>query len=801
MNTNPSSSSNVVRPFSLEDVLGQNYLKQFANGANNVEHIKKHADRTKSYVSEVSGLAKTHSAALGETFREMVERQGKAFTDALQAFGANTTPSDFADYMTDFAQRSVLFLDVMRRRGNQFVEHERAGSLPVLAYEYDLIIDGSTLKNPVNYSLVRIRPPAGVKVRENGRPYIIVDPRAGHGSGIGGFKNESEVGVALDAGHPVYFCIFKTHPEPGQTIANVTRAEAAFVREVRRRHPDSPKPVIIGNCQGGWATMLLAATNPDLTGPIVVNGAPLSYWSGTRGKNPMRYYGGIYGGVAPIMMAADLGNGEFDGANLVENFEKLNPGGNYVKKYYDVFANPDGESARYLEFENWWSGFYFMSAAEIEWIVGNLFIGNKLARGGVQLDSRLHADLRNIRAPIIVFASHGDNITPPPQALNWIADIYSSVQEIKARGQKIVYTVHDSIGHLGIFVSSSVANKQHKEIVSTLKAIEAMAPGLYEMKIVNEIGEGREKHFEVSFEERTVDDILAMDDNRDDEKPFAAVDRLSRLNAELYSLTLRPVIRAMTTPATAKYRVDTNPLRMRRYALSDRNPLLSNLPQVADMVRANRRELADNNPYLIWERSAVGAMHDALNFYRDLRDGMVETMFNFSYASPQMRALGATEPGRISDVAPTDMRAFGDVSQALESIDRGGYAEAVIRILVLLASARQSVRRDRLERSNELLTTHEPFVSLGSATRRQIIHQQDLIVEFEPEQALATLPLLLQDKKDRVRAIEQCKFVIGPADEMNDESLEMFDSIKEVLGINGQSSKGRAKRLADSANA
>ena len=777
------SELNVVKPLSVKDILGRAHIENFVSKTTDIANLKKHAERTNSYVKELSGVLHTHSTSLNNNAKAMSARQSEAFSEVAQAFASNSNPSDLSNYVTDFTQRMVLFLDVMRKRGNQFVEHERAGCPPVLAYEYDLIIDGATLPNPVNYSLVRIRPPSGVETRENGRPYIIVDPRAGHGSGIGGFKSESEVGVALDAGHPVYFCIFKTHPEPGQTIAHVTRAEAAFVREVRQLHPVSPKPVIIGNCQGGWATMLLAATNPDLTGPIVVNGAPISYWSGARGKNPMRYYGGLYGGVAPVMMMADLGNGEFDGANLVANFEKLNPGGNYVKKYYDVFANPDGESARYLEFENWWSGFYFMSAAEIEWIVGNLFIGNKLARGGVQLDSRLHADLRNIRAPIIVFASHGDNITPPPQALNWIADIYSNVQEIKARGQKIIYTVHDSIGHLGIFVSASVANKQHKEIVSTLKAIEAMAPGLYEMKIVNETGEGRDKQFEVSFEERSIDDILAMDDGRDDEKAFAAVDRISKMNAEIYSLTLRPMIRAMTTPATAKHQFDNNPLRKRRYLLSDRNPLLAQLAPTAEMVRTSRKLLDDNNPFMVLERTFFKNLHDYFDLYRDMRDGMVEATFNLIYGSPVMRALGANEPGRISDAPPTDLRTYGEVARALEGIDQGGYPEAVIRMLILLAHARKAVRRDRLERSNELLNMHEPFVALGGASRNRIIHQQGLIVEFEPEQALATLPLLLPDIEDRQRAIESCEFVVGTSDEMSDDTLKMFALIHEALNL------------------
>jgi Protein of unknown function (DUF3141) len=51
---------------------------------------------------------------------------------------------------TDMAQRSILFWDTIRRRGNQFLEHERAGKPPVLAYEYEMIMDGRTLERPVN---------------------------------------------------------------------------------------------------------------------------------------------------------------------------------------------------------------------------------------------------------------------------------------------------------------------------------------------------------------------------------------------------------------------------------------------------------------------------------------------------------------------------------------------------------------------------------------------------------------------------------------------------------------------------
>jgi len=244
----------------------------------------------------------------------------------------------------------------------------------------------------------------------------------------------------------------------------------------------------------------------------------------------------------------------------------------------------EDEAERYLEFERWWSGFYFMNENEIRWIVDNLFIGNKLARGGVSLDAGQHVDLRNIRAPIIIFASHGDNITPPPQALNWIADIYKDVRQIKARGQKIIYTIHDTIGHLGIFVSSSVAKKQHSQITSALKTIEDLSPGLYEMKIVEVKGEGVDRTYEVDFEERSIEDVLKLDGDRDDELPLSAIARFSQFGADLYQMTLRPFIKSVVSKASAQQLVDSNPLRMRRYAMSDRNPLLTAMVPLAEAV-------------------------------------------------------------------------------------------------------------------------------------------------------------------------------------------------------------------------
>jgi hypothetical protein len=151
----------------------------------------------------------------------------------------------------------------------------------VLEYEVELVMDGRTLERPVNYVLARVVPPAGVEIDAARRPFVIVDPRAGHGPGIGGFKADSEIGVAFKAGHPCYFVGFLPDPMPGQTIGDVARAEAVFLEKVIALHPDADgKPCVIGNCQAGWAVMMLAAIRPELFGPIIIAGSPLSYWAG-----------------------------------------------------------------------------------------------------------------------------------------------------------------------------------------------------------------------------------------------------------------------------------------------------------------------------------------------------------------------------------------------------------------------------------------------------------------------------------------------------------------------------------------
>ena len=49
------------------------------------------------------------------------------------------------EYMTDAAQRGILFLDVMRERGNAFREHAAETAPHVLDFDFDLVMDGRVI--------------------------------------------------------------------------------------------------------------------------------------------------------------------------------------------------------------------------------------------------------------------------------------------------------------------------------------------------------------------------------------------------------------------------------------------------------------------------------------------------------------------------------------------------------------------------------------------------------------------------------------------------------------------------------
>ena len=702
------------------------------------------------------------------------------------------------EYMVDAGQRSVLFLDILRQRGDQYREHVAQTAPHVLSYAAELIIDGRELDQPVNYVLVRIIPPKGVEIDLDRRPFVVVDPRAGHGPGIGGFKADSEIGVAMKAGHPCYFIGFLPEPMPGQTIERIAHGEAIFIEKVIERHPKADgKPCVIGNCQAGWAIMILASLRPELFGPVIVAGAPLAYWAGVHGKYPMRYSGGLLGGSWMTALTSDLGAGKFDGAWLVQNFESQNPSNTLWTKQYNVYSKADTEADRYLEFERWWGGHVNLNAEEIQFIVDELFIGNNLAAGRIKMSDGTAVDLRNIRSPIVVFCSEGDNITPPQQALHWILDLYADVDEIRAYGQTIVYTVHETIGHLGIFVSGGVAKKEHAEFSSNIDLIDVLPPGLYEATfeargadtLNDELAVGQ---WVMRCEARTLDDIRAMGGNSpEDERRFETAKRISEMNLAAYQKYLRPFIKSLVTPQMAELMRNWHPLRFQYEALSSQNPFMKTVEDAADKAREERRPVADDNPFLAFQERVSKQIVSSLDQWRDSQEALSEAMFLAVYGSPALQtAVGVdpqSTPSRKREM-DTDYHARlqARIAELKSKIGTGRLREAGIRALLYIGSARGMVDERSLEALRRMREADES-ARMTLAEFKMLVREQFFMLLLDRDAALAAIPKLLPESMDeRGKAFAIVQEVLSASAEISGEVAKRLKHVADLFGLDGQ---------------
>ncbi|MEY2688640.1 MAG: hypothetical protein RL375_2838, partial [Pseudomonadota bacterium] len=559
---------------------------------------------------------------------------------------------------------------------------------------------------------------------------------------------------------------FRPQPEEGQTLADVMAAEARFLEVVAERHPEAlSKPVVIGNCQAGWAIAMLAAARPELFGTTVLVGSPMSYWAGASKMNPMRYSGASMGGAWLASFTGDLNADRFDGAHLVENFEKLNPAHARWSKYQRLYAKVDTEAERFLDFERWWGGYFRMTGAEIETIVENLFVGNRLARGDMVIDG-LPLDLRNITSPVVCFASWGDNITPPPQALDWIIDTWGDERAIAAAGRTIIYVLHEDIGHLGIFVGGDIARKEHDQIVNSMDVIASLPPGLYEMKLRDKAGHNVERaperwdelepgSYSADFIHRTMDDIRALNpEGRDEERLFSTVAQLSEINSTVYKTWARPVVRAMANRKLADAITHLHPMRWQRQLVSDIQPGSAYLEKLAQRVREQRHALTDDHPARQVEKQISDLVEISLNLYRDLRD---QATVNWTRLAFGPFGLGAWLKPLPSDAERAEQRAAADLArhrrEVLPHLGTGNLARAVCRIVQAGMLESGSFERRSLRLARQLADFYPHDAQDTPIDWQALMREEARVLAVAPTQALQAVAAMLPDTDRRETAL------------------------------------------------
>ena len=705
------------------------------------------------------------------------------FKSLFPEFKNSVTPAQYQEYFKDFSQRYVLFMDTMRKRGNEMLEMTNDNHSTVLNFKYEKILLGTTFDRPINYWLAKVLPPEGVVTDDNKRPYVIQDPRAGQGPGIGGFKSDSEIGDALRHGSPVYFVGFNSKPVEGQTYEDVIKGQLKLYEKIDSLHPNSPKMCAIGNCAAGYLTMFNAMQRPDIFGPILIAGSPLSYWNGERGKNAMRYAGGMVGGSWINSLLGDLGGGKFDGTYLILNFDLLNPANFLWSKQYDLFANIDKEGERYLQFEKWWGDFIQFNTPEIRWLVDKLFIGNELTTGNLMTVDGIRLDPRNITSPIITFVSDGDNISPPAQSAGWIADLYKDTDEIISRGKTIVYCLNNKVGHLAIFTAAKVGKREHEVFVENMDSIDVLPPGLYELIIDTPEGEEIAGKLQSHYEPRTIDDIKALGWNsREDDRAFATVAKASEATSMLYDKFIHPWFNMFSNPQMAENLKTFRPLRLSYSLFAEKfNPFMSMFAKLAPQVEANRVEISNDNPLLEQQRKFADKITKQLEDFTNKRDKFKEHMFFNIWSNKWLQKYWGTDVG-----APRYIPSETQFDRALLKIENQGLLneamtitddiQAMVRLVIIVISNTGIISEYLVRELVKEVKEINPKILKKDLN--QVIKMQTMVVRHDRELAIQSIKEYLEIKQN---AHELFAYVQNIRDRLvNDDKIAIPEKIYET---------------------
>lgn len=310
------------------------------------------------------------------------------------------------------------------------------------------------------------------------------------------------------------------------------------------------------------------------------------------------------------------------------------------------------------------------------------------------------------------------------------------------------------------------------------------------MKIHEFQGVDDKVEYEVEFIEHQLEEVAARLNRfaRADEKPFESARAISDLNQQAYELFARPLVQAFATDEAARLARDFHPLRWQRWFLSDENPWMKWLAPAAQTVKSLRQPVEPEQPFRQVERMLSEMISGTLDLYRDMRDALSESLFFVTYGNLLPTRDGADEQRPERDLAAVeDPRNLSFVREALASIDKGGYPEALARVAALLARRGLPIPLARLELKEELLADYEDLLpDLTRDQMRRLRGRQEIVVRYEHERALETLPQLVPTPIDRTRLLTLLERVLADPRLTRQQATPMqlatLERIRELLG-------------------
>ena len=313
----------------------------------------------------------------------------------------------------------------------------------------DFLREATKIRHPppprwASANTVRLDLPT-MRLREFGRadagtvPVLVDAPYAGHSATIADYdEGQSLVSTLLANGLPHVLATDWKPATPEMRYFSID----TYLAELNAAIDDLGGVVhLVGLCQGGWLSAMLAARFPHKVASLVLAGSPIDT---NAGEGPIRRMAHEMPLDSYRSMVA-LGDGLMLGRFMLAGWKNMHPTEQYVDKYFDLYENLTDRN--YIErtetFASWYEnsvdlpGTYYLQAIE------QLFKENRLAKGEfVGLGRRL--DLKDVTCPLYLLAGAADDITTKEQvfaARDLVGTPRSGIEEKLVPG-----------GHIGLFM-------------------------------------------------------------------------------------------------------------------------------------------------------------------------------------------------------------------------------------------------------------------------------------------------------------------------------------------------------------
>jgi hypothetical protein len=143
-----------------------------------------------------------------------------------------------------------------------------------------------------------------------------------------------------------------------------------------------------------------------------------------------------------------------------------------------------------------------------------------------------------------------------------------------------------------------------------------------------------------------------------------------------------------------------------------------------------------------------------------------------------------------------DPRAVPAVRQVLDEIEQGGLPEAVVRAGMLIVKAGGGIRRlAQMEHTRDLVAPTGILRDLSEDEMRRLLHEETIVVEFEPREAKRSLPKLARSTTDR-RKLHALFDALETDIQLDERQRAMIADMRRLLPLPRATGNGVARAKA-----